>query len=39
MNFGNLVNHEIAERYPLLFNLFPTLKSGARVGIVDAFTC
>ena len=29
--------HEIAEPYALLYNLVPSLKSGARVGIVDAF--
>src|SRR6516162_6709732 len=29
--------HEIAQPYALLYNLVPALKSGARVGIVDAF--
>lgn len=29
--------HEIAQPYGLLYNLVPALKSGARVGIVDAF--
>ena len=29
--------HEIAQPYALLYNLIPALKSGARVGIVDAF--
>jgi hypothetical protein len=29
--------HEIAEPNALLYNLVPALKSGARVGIVDAF--
>jgi hypothetical protein len=28
--------HEIAQPYGLLYNLVPALKSGARVGIVDA---
>src|SRR5712675_1684684 len=29
--------HEIAQPYALLYNLVPALKSGARVGVVDAF--
>jgi hypothetical protein len=29
--------HEIAQPYGLLYNLVPALKSGARVGIVDAY--
>jgi hypothetical protein len=29
--------HEIAQPYALLYNLIPALKTGARVGIVDAF--
>ena len=29
--------HEIAQPYALLYNLVPALKSGALVGIVDAF--
>ena len=29
--------HEIAQPYALLYNLVPALKSGARVGILDAF--
>jgi len=29
--------HEIAQPYALLYNLVPALKTGARVGIVDAF--
>jgi ubiquinone/menaquinone biosynthesis C-methylase UbiE len=29
--------HEIAQPYALLYNLIPALKSGARVGIIDAF--
>jgi ubiquinone/menaquinone biosynthesis C-methylase UbiE len=29
--------HEIAQPYGLLYNLVPALRSGARVGIVDAF--
>ena len=29
--------HEIPQPYALLYNLVPALKSGARVGIVDAF--
>jgi SAM-dependent methyltransferase len=29
--------HEIAQPYGLLYNLVPTLKHGARVGIVDAY--
>lgn len=29
--------HEIAQPYGLLYNLVPALKSGARVGILDAF--
>ncbi len=29
--------HEIAQPYALLYNLVPALKSGARVGIVDAY--
>jgi SAM-dependent methyltransferase len=29
--------HEIAQPYALLYNLVPALRSGARVGIVDAF--
>jgi hypothetical protein len=28
--------HEIAQPYALLYNLIPALKSGARVGIIDA---
>jgi hypothetical protein len=29
--------HEIAQPYGLLYNLVPALKSGARVGILDAY--
>jgi hypothetical protein len=29
--------HEIAQPYGLLYNLVPALKSGARVGVVDAY--
>src|SRR5260370_23786501 len=29
--------HEIAQPYALLYNLVPAFKSGARVGIVDAY--
>jgi SAM-dependent methyltransferase len=29
--------HEIAQPYGLLYNLVPALKSGARIGIVDAY--
>ena len=29
--------HEIAQPYALLYNLVPSLKPGARIGIVDAF--
>jgi hypothetical protein len=29
--------HEIVQPYGLLYNLIPALKSGARVGIVDAY--
>jgi hypothetical protein len=29
--------HEVTQPYALLYNLVPALKSGARVGIVDAF--
>jgi hypothetical protein len=29
--------HEIAQPYALLYNLIPSLKPGARIGIIDSF--
>jgi hypothetical protein len=41
VDFGRSVEvlayHEIVQPYALLYNLVPTLKPDARVGIVDAF--